>query len=170
METTTLAELLIGVLGVIVVLAVAAGGVLLYHRHRTSAREHRLHEDLHEQRQDIERREHRIAEREERLDAEQRHLDERARHLGDTEAALESRRAELADLEEERRRVLEGVAYSGIASLAAIGADSGKEFPIRVRVEGPETPFRFHVAEEPGDLVLNGNGEMLMHDVRAVRR
>ena len=110
METTTLAELLIGVIGVVLLLAVAVVGVLLFHRHRSSAREHRLHEDLHEQRQDIERREHRISEREERLDSEQRHLDERAHQVGDTEAALEARKAELLDLEADRRAVLEGVA------------------------------------------------------------
>jgi hypothetical protein len=88
----TLAELLIGVIGVMLLLAVVSVGVLLYHRHRSAAREHRLHEDLHEQRQDIERREHRISEREDRLDSEQRHLDERTHQLADAEAALEARK------------------------------------------------------------------------------
>ena len=110
MESTTLAELLVGVLGVVVLLAVATVVLLLVHRQRSSAREHQLHQDLHEQRQDIERREHRITEREERLDGEQRHLDERSHQLTDAEAALEARRAELLDLEADRRAVLEGVA------------------------------------------------------------
>jgi ribonuclease Y len=110
MVNATLAELLIGVIGVMVLLAVVSVGVLLFHRHRSAAREHRLHQDLHEQRQDIERREHRISEREERLDTEQRHLDERAHQLSDAESALEARKAELLDLEADRRAVLESVA------------------------------------------------------------
>jgi ribonuclease Y len=110
MVNATLAELLIGVIGVMVLLAVVSVGVLLFHRHRSAAREHRLHQDLHEQRQDIERREHRISEREERLDTEQRHLDERAHQLSDAESALEARKAELLDIEADRRAVLESVA------------------------------------------------------------
>jgi len=138
METTALAELLIGFLGVALLLGFVTVGVLLYHRHRTAAREHLLHEDLHEQRQDIERREHRITEREERLDTEQRHLDERAHQLGDAEAELEVRRAELLELEAERRSVLESVA--GLTAedahaelMAAVESDARRSAAILVR-------------------------------------
>jgi ribonucrease Y len=138
MESTTLAELLVGVLGVVVLLAVATVVLLLVHRQRSSAREHQLHQDLHEQRQDIERREHRITEREERLDGEQRHLDERSHQLTDAEAALESRRAELLDLEADRRAVLEGVA--GLTAeearaelMAAVEADARRSAALLAR-------------------------------------
>ena len=103
-------ELLILVLGAVALMAVATVAFLLVHRNRSARREHELHQDLQEQRQDIERREHRLGEREERLDLEQRHLEERSQQLAEAEAALETRRAELLDLEEERRRVLERVA------------------------------------------------------------
>ena len=102
--------LLVLVLGVVVVMAVATVAVLLVHRNRSARHEHDLHQDLQEQRQDIERREHRLGEREERLDLEQRHLEDRSQQLSEAEAALESRRLELADLEKERRRVLERAA------------------------------------------------------------
>jgi len=110
MESTTLAELLVGVLGVVVLLAVATVVLLLVHRQRSSAREHQLHQDLHEQRQDIERREHRITEREQRLDNETRALDERSHQVSDAEAALDVKRSELLDVEEERRLILERLA------------------------------------------------------------
>ena len=103
-------ELLILVLGAVALMAVATVAFLLVHRNRSARREHDLHQDLQEQRQDIERREHRLGEREERLDLEQRHLEERSQQLAEAEATLETRRAELLDLEEERRRVLERVA------------------------------------------------------------
>jgi ribonucrease Y len=96
MGTTTLTELLVGVLGVVVLLALATVGFLVWHRQRSATREHQLHQDLHEQRQDLERREQRLAEREQRLDGEWRRLEERE--------------AELLDVEAERRRVLEDVA------------------------------------------------------------
>jgi ribonuclease Y len=103
-------ELLILVLGAVALMAVGTVAFLLVHRNRSTRREHDLHQDLQEQRQDIERREHRLGEREERLDLEQRHLEERSQQLAEAEATLEARRAELLDLEEERRRVLERVA------------------------------------------------------------
>jgi ribonuclease Y len=102
--------LLVLVLGVVVALSVATVAVMLIHRQRVSRREHDLHQDLQEQRHDIERREHRLTEREERLDLEQRHLEERSQQLAEAESTLEQRRAEILDLEEERRRVLERVA------------------------------------------------------------
>jgi ribonuclease Y len=104
------AELLLVVLVVAVLAIGAVAAVLVFLARRSGRREHALHQDLHEQRQDIERREHRIAEREQRLDNETHALDERSREVAEAEAALETRRAELADLEEERRQVLERVA------------------------------------------------------------
>ena len=61
-------------------------------------------------RSDLERREQRVAERESRLDTEARHLEERGRELGDQHDVLARTRAELADLEQERRLVLERAA------------------------------------------------------------
>jgi ribonucrease Y len=72
------------------------------------ARAHR--EDLQSQRVDVERREHRLAEREERLDAEARQLEERAEELNQLEDDLTRRRMQLAELEMERRAVLERTA------------------------------------------------------------
>ncbi len=103
-------ELLLVVLVVAVLAVGAVAGVLVFLGRRSGRREHALHQDLHEQRQDIERREHRITEREQRLDKETHALDERAHQVADAEAALEARRAELADLEDERRQVLERLA------------------------------------------------------------
>jgi ribonucrease Y len=102
--------ILLGVLGLVAALAVATVIVLLLNRQKAADRVQELHEDLQEQRQDIERREHRLAEREERLDTEQRALDDRAQQLAEAETAVESRRAELLDLEEDRRLILERVA------------------------------------------------------------
>jgi ribonucrease Y len=106
-----------GILGVllivllaVVVLAVATLGVVLLSRHRAAKRDSELHRDMHEQRQDIERREHRLTEREARIDSETRHLDERARQTAEAESALETRRAELLDIEQDRRVLLERVA------------------------------------------------------------
>ncbi len=70
----------------------------------------RVRADLHEQRLDLERREHRLAEREERLDGELRTLDERAADLAREDEELATRRAELVELADERRVILERVA------------------------------------------------------------
>ncbi|GAA4229334.1 ribonuclease Y [Actinomadura meridiana] len=69
-----------------------------------------LREDLRTVREDLERREARLAEREQRLDAEVRRLEEWSERLAESTAALEARKADLADLEEERRKVLERTA------------------------------------------------------------
>ncbi len=110
-------ELLLVVLVVLVTLAVVTVGVVLLTRHRQSKREHDLHQDLQEQRHDIERREHRLTEREARLDSEFRHLEERAHELAEAESDVETRRAELLDIEAERRKTLERLA--GLTAEAA---------------------------------------------------
>jgi ribonuclease Y len=70
----------------------------------------RRRDDPADLRRDLERREQRVAERESRLDAEARHLEDRARELGDQHDVLARTRADLADLEQERRLVLERAA------------------------------------------------------------
>ena len=105
-----LLDVLLVVFAIVVILAVVALGVVLLGRHRAGKHEHDLHQDLQEQRLDIERREHRLSEREDRLDGDSRHLEERARVLAASEAQLDARRAELLDIEEDRRAVLERVA------------------------------------------------------------
>ena len=69
-----------------------------------------LKDEIHELKTDLERREARLVEREERIDAEQRRVEARDRELAEHEAALERRRAELADIEADRQRELERVA------------------------------------------------------------
>jgi ribonucrease Y len=79
-------------------------------RHEAEEEIRALKDDVRELRVDLERREHRLAEREERLDAEQIRVEHRDRELFDIEAAIDRKRAELEDVEEERRLVLERTA------------------------------------------------------------
>jgi ribonuclease Y len=79
-------------------------------RHEAEEEIRALKDDVRELRLDLERREHRLAEREERLDAEQSRVEQRDRELFDVEAAIDRKRAELVDVEEERRLVLERTA------------------------------------------------------------
>ena len=67
-------------------------------------------EDVRALRADLERREQRLAEREERLDAEQSRVEARDRELAAVEADIARKRAELEDVEEERRLILERTA------------------------------------------------------------
>ncbi len=69
-----------------------------------------LKDDLRKLRLDLERREQRLAERELRIDADQEHLASRAHQLEEQETSIAQQRAELLDLEEERRLILERVA------------------------------------------------------------
>jgi ribonucrease Y len=68
-----------------------------------------LKEDLRELRLDLERREHRLADREERAHADQAVVEERARELGLQENEVAQKRAELLDIEEDRRLILERI-------------------------------------------------------------
>ena len=70
----------------------------------------RRRDDAADLRGDLERREQRVAERESRLDTEARHHEERGRELGRQHDVLARTRAELAELEQERRLVLERAA------------------------------------------------------------
>jgi ribonuclease Y len=89
------------VIGALVLVVVVLAAALVVLRRR---------DDPADLRSDLERREQRVAERESRLDIEARHLEDRARELGDQHDVLARTRAELADLEEERRLVLERTA------------------------------------------------------------
>jgi ribonuclease Y len=66
-------------------------------------------EDLRELRLDLERREHRLADREERAHTDQALVEERARELDLQENEIAQKRAELLDIEEDRRLILERI-------------------------------------------------------------
>jgi ribonucrease Y len=68
-----------------------------------------LKEDLRELRLDLERREHRLGEREERAHTDQALVEERARELDLQENEIAQKRAELLDIEENRRLILERI-------------------------------------------------------------
>jgi ribonucrease Y len=68
-----------------------------------------LKEDLRELRLDLERREHRLGEREERAHTDQALVEERARELDLQENEIAQKRAELLDIEEDRRLILERI-------------------------------------------------------------
>jgi ribonucrease Y len=69
-----------------------------------------IRDDLRERRLEMERRDHRLTEREERLDELHRSIEARQTELTAQAAELDQRKAEIRDLEDERRRILEGVA------------------------------------------------------------
>ena len=73
--------------------------------------------ELRELRSDLERREHRLADRESRVDAELRDVEVRERDLAKLESEVTRRRAELEDVAEERRLILERTA--GLTAEAA---------------------------------------------------
>jgi ribonuclease Y len=103
-------EWLLAIIALLVVAGVATLAVVLLNRHRAAKHQHDIHRDLHEQRQDIERREHRLTERETRLDADARQLEARAQEIAAAEGEIETKRAELLDIEKERRHTLERIA------------------------------------------------------------
>lgn len=69
-----------------------------------------LRHEVHEQTADLERREQRLADRETRLDSDARLLDERAQGVAQLDDDLMVRKAELLDLADDRRQILERVA------------------------------------------------------------
>ncbi|MEU8226766.1 ribonuclease Y [Kribbella sp. NPDC048915] len=79
-------------------------------RREAEAEAQSIRDDLREQRLEMERREHRLTEREERLDEQHRAFEARQAELAAQLAELEQRKQEIKDLEDERRRILEGVA------------------------------------------------------------
>src|SRR5450759_2996147 len=97
----------------------AASSTALEARRSAEAEASTLKEDVRELRADLERREHRLAEREERLDAEQRRVAQRDRELADLDAGVARKRAELDDVAEERRLILERTAGLNAAEAKA---------------------------------------------------
>ncbi|GAA3150296.1 ribonuclease Y [Kribbella aluminosa] len=79
-------------------------------RREAEAEAQSIRDDLREQRLEMERRDHRLTEREERLDEQHRAIEERQTELTAQLAELARRGQEIKDLEDERRRILEGVA------------------------------------------------------------
>ena len=79
-------------------------------RREAEAEAQSIRDDLREQRLEMERRDHRLTEREERLDEQHRSIEERQAELTAQLAVLDQRKVEIKDLEDDRRRILEGVA------------------------------------------------------------
>ena len=79
-------------------------------RDEAEAEARAVKEDLRELHAALERREHRLVEREERLDAEARSLEDRGHQVAAAEAGIAAKKAELQDVEEERRLLLERTA------------------------------------------------------------
>jgi ribonuclease Y len=79
-------------------------------RHEAEEEARQLKNDLRELRLDLERREHRLSEREERLRADQVQVEDRGRELDLQEGEIAQKRAELLDIEQDRRLILERVA------------------------------------------------------------
>lgn len=97
----------------------AASSTALEARRSAEAEASTLKEDVRELRADLERREHRLAEREERLDAEQRRVEQRDGELAELDAGVARKRAELDDVAEERRLILERTAGLNAAEAKA---------------------------------------------------
>ena len=129
--------------------AQAARDHALAARDEAEAEARQLKDELRELRLDVERREHRLAEREERLDLHERQLEERAAELARTDDELTARKAELEDVAEERRLILERTAgmtaeQSKAELVAAIENQAKREAAVLVRdIE--------HTAREEGD-------------------
>ena len=118
--------------------AEAAAAHALSARDEVEAEARAIKEELRELRLDLERREHRLAEREERLDAEARHVGERAAQLAQTETRLDAKRAQLEQIEADRRRILERVAgltaeQAKAELVAAVETQAKREAAILVR-------------------------------------
>lgn len=60
--------------------------------------------------------------------------------------------------------VVDGEYFRGLTTITVTGKDKN-DYPVRVVVEGPETPFAFKVPVQPRDVVLNKGNEMLALDV-----
>ncbi len=61
-----------------------------------------------------------------------------------------------------RRHKIEGEYFRGAGSLTA--TVKGKEYTVRVTIEGQDTPFKFKLPSKPSELELNKFGEMLSYD------
>jgi hypothetical protein len=63
-----------------------------------------------------------------------------------------------------KKHELDGVYYRGVVPITVVGKDR-QEYPARLLVEGPETPFAFKVPVKPDEIVFNKYGEILAHPV-----
>jgi len=62
-----------------------------------------------------------------------------------------------------RKYELPGTYYRGVVPVTVVGRK--QEYAKRLVVEGPETPFTLVVPEQPVEIFLNRNGDILAHDV-----
>ncbi len=95
----------------------SAGTIALDARTAAETELRSLRADLDRREERVGEREHRLAEREERQDAEQRRIEARERDLAELEEGIARQKAELLDVEAERRLVLERTA--GLTAAAA---------------------------------------------------
>jgi ribonucrease Y len=107
-------------------------------RARLAERTDALRDDAARFAAEQERREQRLHEREDRLDAERHRIAERARVLDDRAARLERLRAEVADADAQRRRVLEQTASLSVEEaraelLASLEHDAKRAAAVRAR-------------------------------------
>jgi aminopeptidase N len=63
-----------------------------------------------------------------------------------------------------KKDVLEGQYVRTVVPITMKGRD-GTEFQYKLLVDGPKTPFKFKVADEPKEVVFNKYGEVLAYDV-----
>jgi hypothetical protein len=63
-----------------------------------------------------------------------------------------------------KKEELEGVYFRGVVPITVLGVDR-QEYPVRLIVEGEETPFAFKLPVKPLEVDLNKYGEILAHDV-----
>ncbi len=61
---------------------------------------------------------------------------------------------------------VEGQYYLGVGRVVVTGRKSKQEYATQIRVEGPESPFRFKVPEEPLEIAFNKYGDMLSYPVQ----
>jgi ribonuclease Y len=107
-------------------------------RDEAEAEARAIKEDLREQHAALERREHRLTEREARLERDSQLLDERTTQLAEVEAGIAAKKAQLQDVEEERRLILERTAGLSAAEakaeiVASIENQAKREAAIHVR-------------------------------------
>jgi hypothetical protein len=67
----------------------------------------------------------------------------------------------------EEEYVVPNTYFRGVGAITVTGRETGKEYPVRVLIEGEKTPFLFKVPEEPLEVTLNKYGEILSLDVNA---
>ena len=64
----------------------------------------------------------------------------------------------------QKKDLLPDTYFTAIVPITVKGK-TGKEFAARIKVQGPTTPFKFKVEDEPSEVTLNKYGECLAYDV-----